>query len=195
MSRSLRRGAVAAVIIATAPILAACAAGDSAASLKVKPDNAATSIATGDSSLKLNGIVVVTGATGQAPANVTVNIANGGTQPDTLTGVTVNGVPATLTGDMTVQPQGSLLLGGRGKPSATVPTLDASPGQNTTVAFTFSSAGSVAVQALIATGTGEYATFAPVPPPAPTLPPVVLPITPTTAKATATATATGTKKP
>ena len=194
MSRSLRRGAVAALIIATAPILAACAAGDNAASLEVRPDNAATSISTGQSQLKLNNIVVVTGADGLAPAGVTVNIANNGPQADTLTGVTVNGVPAVLTGDMTVKSQDALLLGAPGNPSAVVPTLDATPGQNTTVAFTFSTAGSVQVLALVSDGTGQYASYAPSPTPTPTPTPVTLPSATATATGTATATATATKK-
>ena len=91
MSRSLRRGAVAAVIIATAPILTACAAGENAASLHVEPDSAATSITKGPSSLKLDQIVVVTDATGQAPANIMTSISNNGTKADTLTSVTVDG--------------------------------------------------------------------------------------------------------
>ena len=203
MSRSLRRGAVAALIIATAPILTACATGDSAASLKVKPDSAATSISNGASQLKLNGIVVITRPDGSAPASVNVNIANNGSAADTLTGVTVNGAPAVLSGDTTIPSLGSLRLGTPGQPQATVQTLDATPGQNTTVAFTFATAGSVQVQALITPGVGEYAAYAPTPSPTPT--PVLVPSgTPSanpsatstaTATGTATATSTATKKP
>ena len=186
MSRSLRRGAVAAVIIATAPILAACSAGDNAASLQVAPNNAATSIANGDSSLKLNEIVVVTGPIGLAPAGVTVNIANIGTKADTLTAVSVNGVPATLSGDVRIPAQGSVLLGAPGKPSAVVPTLDTKVGANATVAFTFETAGSVQTQALVTTATGEFASYGPSPTPTPTPTPAA------TATATGTATATAT---
>ncbi|MFC1409458.1 DUF461 domain-containing protein [Streptacidiphilus sp. N1-12] len=194
MSRSLRRGAVAAVIIATAPILAACSAGDSAATLQVKPDNAATSIPLADgTALKLNGITVVTDATGKAPASVVVNIANGGPTADTLTGVTVDGVPAVLSGSPTIPSLGSLALGAPGQASATVPTLTATPGQNTAVSFTFTTAGSAQVQALVTTGTGEYASYAPSPSPTPTPTPVATATA--TATSTATATATSTKKP
>ena len=175
MSRSLRRGAVAAVIIATAPILAACSAGDSAATLQVKPDNPYASISTNGAAIKLNGITVVTDAQGSAPASVLVNIANGNANTtsnpdasDTLTAVSVDGVPAVLSGPVTVPGLGSVLLGGPGQPSATVPTLTKTPGQNTTVVFTFAKAGSVQVQALVTTGTGEYASYAPSPSPTPT---------------------------
>ena len=185
MSRSLRRGAVAAVILATAPILAACSAGSSAATLQVKPDNAATSITKGDSALKLNGIVVVTDATGSAPANVIVNIANNGSADDTLTGVSVDGSSqATLSGAATVPSGGSLLLSGPGQVAATVPTLSEKPGQNATVTFTFANAGSVTVQALVNTGSGQYASFAPT-----AATPTVTASTPATTPATGTAAA------
>jgi copper(I)-binding protein len=171
VSRSLRRGAVAAVILATAPILAACSAGSSAATLQVKPDSAATSIVKGDSALKLNGIVVVTDAAGNAPANVSVNIANNGSADDTLTAVTVDGgSQATLSGAATIPAGGSLLLSGPDQVSATVPTLNEKPGQNAVITFTFANAGSVTVQALVNAGTGQYASYAPV---APTTAPAV----------------------
>ncbi|MEY9962825.1 hypothetical protein ABIA33_000851 [Streptacidiphilus sp. MAP12-16] len=184
MSRSLRRGAVAAVIIATAPILAACSAGDNAASLQVKPDNAATSIG---STLKLNGIVVVTTAIGQAPANVTVNISNTGDQADNLVSVAVGSTQAVLSGPATINSGGSLLLSGPGQVSATVPTLTAMPGQNANVTFTFANAGSVTVQALVSAGTGIYASYAPV---APTPSPSASPSLAATASASATSKAT-----
>lgn len=174
MSRTLRRGAVAALILATAPILAACAAGDNAATLQVKPDSAATSISTGNANLKLNGIVVVTGALGNAPANVTVNIANTDTtNSDTLTGVSVDQTPAVLSGPVSIAPLSSVLLSGPGQVSATVPTLTEQPGQNATVTFTFANAGSVTVQALVTAGRGQYAAYAPAlpkPTPVATLP-------------------------
>jgi hypothetical protein len=205
VSRSLRRGAVAAVIIAIAPILAACSAGDSAATLQVKPDNAAASISTNGAALKLNGITVVTDAKGNAPASVVVNIANGNAPTvsapdasDTLSSVTVDGVPAVLSGNVTVPGLGSVLLGGPGQPSATVPTLTKSVGQNATIVFTFAKAGSVQVQALITAGSGEYASFAPSPSPTPTPAPVLtatsVPSVGATATATHTVKATPTKK-
>ncbi|MEZ0094635.1 hypothetical protein [Streptacidiphilus sp. EB129] len=196
MSRSLRRGAVAAVIIATAPILAACSAGDSAATLQVKPDNAATSL---NSTLKLNGIVVVTDKLGNAPANITTSIANtatGAGQDDTLVSVAVDGTAATLSGPAVIPAGSSLLLSGPGQVSATVPTLKEMPGQNAAVTFTFAKAGSVTVQALVSAGTGQYAGYAPVAPTTPPAAPVTRPTPHASeskgAKPTPTGTGTGT---
>ena len=160
MSRSLRRGAVAALIIATAPVLAACSAGDGAASLQVKPNAAATSIG---STLKLNGVNVVTAADGSGEANVTVNIFNGSpTASETLTSVTVGGTTAALSGPAVIPPMTALLLSGPGQVSATAPAISQTPGQNATVTFTFAPSGSVTVQALVNAGTGSFAPYAPV---------------------------------
>lgn len=159
MSRSLRRGAVAALIIATAPVLAACSAGDGAASLQVKPNAAATTIG---STLKLNGITVVTATNGSSTANVVANIANNSsTTAETLTGVTLDGNPATLSGPAVIPPLGALLLSGPQQVTAQVASLSEMPGQNATVSFTFANAGSTTIQALVNAGAGEYAVYAP----------------------------------
>jgi len=201
VSRSLRRGAVAALIIATAPILSACSAGSGAATLQVKPNSAATTVG---STLKLNGITVVTATNGTNQANVVVNIANNSQSAETLTSVSVDGTPATLSGTATIPAQGSLLLSGPNQPTAQVADLAETPGQNATVNFTFANAGSASVQALVNAGAGQYAAYAPaLPTPAPA---VSLSATPTadatgkataksTAKATAKATATSTSTP
>ncbi|QMU73076.1 hypothetical protein [Streptacidiphilus sp. P02-A3a] len=197
MSRSLRRGAVAALIIATAPVLAACSAGDGAASLQVKPNAAATTIG---STLKLNGITVVTATNGSNTANVVANIANNSsTTPETLTSVSVDGNPATLSGPAVIPPLGSLLVSGPGQVTAQVASLSETPGQNATVNFTFANAGSTSVQALVNAGAGDYATYAPAaptPPPVATLSPLPSPSgsTPVTGKTTGKTTAKTTAK-
>ena len=190
MSRSLRRGAVAALIIATAPVLAACSAGSGAATLQVKPNAAATSIG---STLKLNGITVVTATDGTNAANVVANIANNSQTAEILTSVTVDGTPATLSGPATIPALGSLLLSGPQQPTAQVANLAQTPGQNTTVSFTFANAGSTSVQALVNAGAGTYAPYAPVAP-SPTPAATLAPAATGTAAANATATATATAK-
>ncbi|MFD0571544.1 hypothetical protein ACFQ0T_22965 [Kitasatospora gansuensis] len=98
MSRSLRRGAIAAIALAAILPLSACAAGNSPDTLQIKPDNAATSIG---ENLKLNNIVVVTAAGSSSehagPAQLTVNISNAGDKAETLQSITVGeGVAATF---------------------------------------------------------------------------------------------------
>ncbi|WP_051945251.1 hypothetical protein [Streptacidiphilus rugosus] len=171
MSRTLRRGAVAAVIVAIAPVLAACSAGSSAATLEIKPNVAATTLQIpGGGQLKLNGIAVVTDANGNAPANVVANIANNESQDDNLVSVTVGTTAATLTGNTKIPQGGSILLStpGVGNPIAQVATLAEPAGATVPVTFGFANGGPVTISVQIQLGTGDYASYAPAtPPPAP----------------------------
>lgn len=162
MSRSLRRGAVAALAVAIAPVLAACSAGSDAATLQVRPNVAATTVST----LKLNGVAVVEGSDGSA--NVTANIANtSSTDTYTLQSVSLGGKQATLSGPASIPGLTSLLLSGPGKTAANVPDAGVQAGTNVDVTFQFSNAAgkdvSVSTPALVNTATGLYASFAPSP--------------------------------
>ncbi|WP_052434872.1 hypothetical protein, partial [Streptacidiphilus melanogenes] len=168
MSRSLRRGAVAAVIaVAIAPVLAACSAGSSAATLQVKPNSAATTLSNGQ--LKLNGVAVVADRNGNAPASVIASIANNEQQAENLVSVTVGTTAATLSGTTAIPMGDALNLGNPGPKATTaiVPTLDQPAGAVVPITFVFANAGSVTLDAQVQTGTGYYALYAPVPPAAP----------------------------
>ncbi|WP_055587288.1 hypothetical protein [Peterkaempfera griseoplana] len=180
MSRSLRNGAIAALVLAIAP-LSACAASNDAATLQVQPDNAATSI--GDN-LRLNNILLVTRGAGAAetetrPAAVSVNISNSGSTAEVLKAITVGDAgTAELVGpdgarvpQITIPAGGSLLLGGPGQPRAQVPDATVQEGGYAKVTFGFDAAGTVTTQAAVVTGRGDYAPFAPTAPSTPTAPP------------------------
>jgi copper(I)-binding protein len=176
VSRSLRRGAVAAVIaVAIAPVLAACSAGSSAATLEVKPNSAATSLSGGQ--LKLNGVAIVADANGNAPASVIASIANNEQQDENLVSVTVGTTAAALSGSTVIHTGGALSLGNPGPnaTTATVPTLDQPAGAVVPITFVFANSGSVTLQAQIQTGTGQYALYAPKPTPTVTVTPSALP--------------------
>ncbi|WP_037573843.1 hypothetical protein [Phaeacidiphilus oryzae] len=171
-SRSLRRGVVAALIIASAPVLAACSAGGTAASLQVKPNNVATAVS---DNLKLNNVVVIADAAGDTnrPANLSVAISNTGASAETLNSVMVNGAPADLTkggkkvADVTIPAGGSVALSAPGQVRAQVPNLTGVQlGSYTPVVFQFAQAGQVSVNASTTTGTGYYAPYAPTAAPA-----------------------------
>ncbi|MCD0486419.1 copper chaperone PCu(A)C [Streptacidiphilus sp. ASG 303] len=179
MSRSLRRGAIAALVALAVAPLSSCAASNDAESLQVKPDNASTSL--GDD-LQLNNIVLVTAPGGGAaesetrPAALSVNISNSGTAPEVLTSVSVGDAgTAALTGpgggkvgQITVPAGGSVLLGGPGQPSVQIADASVQEGGYSRVTFTFDKAGTVTTQAAVVTGSGQYASFAPAAPAAPT---------------------------
>ncbi|QKW20173.1 DUF461 domain-containing protein [Kitasatospora sp. NA04385] len=169
MSRSLRRGAVAAIVLAAIVPLAACAAGNDASTLQIKPDNAATAIGT---DVKLNNIVVVTpkGTAGSysGAANLTVNIANTGTEDEVLTSVKIDDAAAKLTdesgaavSDVTLKPGQSVLLGAEGGTAASIPTSDLSVGGYAKTTFTFKNAGEVSAEANVQPADGLYEGFGP----------------------------------
>lgn len=170
MSSSLRRGAIAAVILAAIVPLSACAADTGAETLQVKPDNPETSLG---NDLKLNEIVVVTTANAVSgrpgPADVTVDIANTGKAAETLQSVTVGQGTAALFTDakgaplsqITVPAGGAVLLGGPGQPVVHVTSVDAPVGGFMPVTFSFGTAGQVTAQAQVQPATGNYASFGP----------------------------------
>lgn len=185
MVRSFRRGAVAAVLALTlAPLAAACAAGNDAATLEVEPDSASASAGP----VKVQNAFVLTQDSG--PATVTARLFNNGSSAETLQSVQLaGGVSATLAGSggaqgVTVPAHGSVLLGGKGNPAATVDTGSEAlrDGDVQNAVFTFSDAGPVTVLANVLPATGFYQPYGPS-------------STPTTQAPTSTPTSTPSGKP
>ncbi|MFE3825722.1 DUF461 domain-containing protein [Streptomyces sp. NPDC059092] len=157
MSRSLRRGALAAtaLVFSLAP-LTACGAGNNAQTLGVKPDNAATSV----DKISLQNITVVTQpkADAEGPAVVTGTVFNSDTSAQTLdsvklpgTNATVKLAPAKGSGPITVPALGSVQLGGTGNASAMIENgrEAAKNGDAQKVVFSFSKTGEVALRAFV----------------------------------------------
>ncbi|MFJ7998740.1 DUF461 domain-containing protein [Streptomyces sp. NPDC096310] len=157
MSRSLRRGALAAtaLVFSLAP-LTACGAGNNAQTLGVKPDNAATSV----DKISLQNITVVTQpeAGAEGPAVVTGTVFNSDTSAQTLDSVKLPGTSATVklapakgSGPVTVPALGSLQLGGSGNASAVIENgrEAAKNGDAQKVVFSFSKTGEVALRAFV----------------------------------------------
>ncbi|MFG2824313.1 DUF461 domain-containing protein [Kitasatospora sp. NPDC048365] len=169
MSRSLRRGAIAALVLAAIVPLSACAAGNTADTLEIKPDNAATSIG---NDLRLNNIVVVAPATAAAeyegPLAVTVNISNTDSVPHSLKSLLVGTTAATFTDDkggalseVVIPAGGAVLLGGDGQPSARVTGTKVTVGGNAETSFGFGDAGKVTAPAYVQPAVGYYAGYGP----------------------------------
>lgn len=171
MSRSLRRGAAAALVLAAIVPLSACAAGNDADTLQIKPDNAAASI---DNAAKLNNIVVVApeGSAGEysGPLAVSANIANTAPKDDlVLTGIKVGGTAAQLTDEhgaqvsqIVIHAGESVLLGGPNPGAgAQVPNAKVSVGGYTDTTFSFKNAGDVTANANVQPAAGFYQGFGP----------------------------------
>lgn len=126
MSRSLRHGALAATaLVISIASLSACAAGKDAATLQVRPDNAATSV--GDIKIQNVNVVTQPDFDAEGPAVVTGAVFNQGTEDETLEGITLprsNTVvelhAAKGSGPVVVPAGGRVILGGEGNASAVI---------------------------------------------------------------------------
>ncbi|MGW0907102.1 copper chaperone PCu(A)C [Streptomyces sp. NPDC002853] len=162
MSRSLRRGAIAATAIAfSLASLAACGAGNNAQTHEIKPDNAATAV--GD--IKIQNAMVITqpDLKSTGPAVIAATIFNNGSTDQKLTEIAVDGTgkKAKITpakddktsqrGGLTIPAGGSVIIGGKDNASAVLPSSreavkdgDAQP-----VTFAFSKTGDVKMKTFV----------------------------------------------
>ncbi|MFE2553225.1 DUF461 domain-containing protein [Streptomyces sp. NPDC059355] len=168
MSRSLRRGALAATaVVFSIASLAACGAGQNAETLQIKPDNAAVT----KGNIKIQNALVITQGEkeGKGPAAVSATLFNTGIKPQTLDAITLVGgkskvvlKPAEGSSKVTVPAHGSIVLGGKGNPSAVIEGGEAvQKGNAQELVFQLSNAGDVPIAAFVVPGTGMYAPFGP----------------------------------
>ncbi|MFD3540200.1 DUF461 domain-containing protein [Streptomyces sp. NPDC058662] len=169
MSRSLRRGALAATaVVFSIASLAACGAGNDAQTLQVKPDNAA--VTKGEIAVQ-NALVITQGEKGKkGPAAVSATVFNSGAKAQTLDGITLTGgkakvvlKPAEGTGKITVPAGGSVVLGGTGNASASIENGHEAvkDGDVQNIVFQLSSTGDVELDAFVVPATGMYAGYGP----------------------------------
>ncbi|MFD7623568.1 DUF461 domain-containing protein, partial [Streptomyces sp. NPDC059802] len=175
MSRSLRHGALAATaIVFSIASLAACGAGNDAATLKVRPDTAATTI--GDISVQNANVVTQPERTAEGPAVVAATLFNNGTKAQTLEAVTLPGSSASVqlhaakgAGPVVVPAGGSVVLGGKGNASAVIENgrEAAQAGNVQPVVFKFSSTGEIPLGAFVVPATSYFTDSGPSTLPAP----------------------------
>lgn len=191
MVRSFRRGALAAVVALSLAPLAACAAGNSAQTLKVEPDSQSATV--GD--IQVQNAFVLTQPGG--PATVSARLFNNGTADQTLQAVQLaGGLSARLSGadgggTITVPAHGTVLLGGKGNPAATIDSGSESlrDGDVQNAVFNFSTTGAVALPVNVTPAAGFFEPYGPSSLPTTAVP---LPTDTATAAPTDTATPTGT---
>lgn len=167
MSRSLRRGALAATaLVVSLASLTACGAGNDAQSLQIKPDNAATTV--GDIKVQ-NALVITPAGDAGGPAAISATVFNEGAKAETLEAVQLPGSgakvelkPAEGSGPLTVPAGGSLILGGQGNASVVVEGLKGSVnGSAQEVVFRLSETGDVKLRAFVHPANGYYEGFGP----------------------------------
>ncbi|MGK5629258.1 DUF461 domain-containing protein [Streptomyces sp. URMC 123] len=164
---SRRRGVLAAAaLVLSIASLTACAAGNNADTLGVKPDNAATSVG----SIKIQNANVITQPKGgDGPAVLSVTIFNNGQKDETLEAVTLDGgakaklTPAKGSDKLTVPAGGQLVIGGRDRASAVVENgKDAGKdGDAKPVTFDFSETGQIKLTAFVFPAKSYFKDFGP----------------------------------
>ncbi|MGP3999103.1 DUF461 domain-containing protein [Streptomyces sp. 8N706] len=175
---SLRRGVLAVTAIAlSVTSLTACGAGTTASTLQVKPDNAATAVGT----LKIQNAVVITQPDGaEGPVAVSARIFNNGGKEETLEAVTVEGAPAPAkvspakgSGPVTIPAGGSILLGGKGNPTAVLARSGESlrDGDAQRVVFAFDETGEVPLTAFVVPAQDYFKDYGPTALPTPSTSP------------------------
>ncbi|EPH40040.1 DUF461 domain-containing protein [Streptomyces aurantiacus] len=162
MSRSLRRGAIAATALAfSLATLTACGAGNNAQTIEIKPDNAATAV--GD--LKIQNAMIITQPDREStgPAVVAATVFNNGDTAQTLDSIKVDGTgkKAALSpakgekkgkgGGLTIPAGGSLTIGGKDNASAVLPSSREAvqDGNAQPVTFAFSKTGDVKLKTFV----------------------------------------------
>ncbi|MEU3469942.1 DUF461 domain-containing protein [Streptomyces sp. NPDC006687] len=174
MSRSLRRGALAAsAVVFSLASLAACGAGNDAQTLQIKPDNAAVT----KGAIKVQNALVITkgGKEKKGPAAVSATVFNSGDKDQTLDAITLAGGKSKVTlkgaegaGKITVPAGGSVVIGGKGNASAVVEggREAIQDGNVQEMTFQLSTAGDVKLDAYVVPAAGMYAGFGPTEAPA-----------------------------
>ncbi|WP_030590478.1 hypothetical protein [Streptomyces anulatus] len=171
MSRSLRHGALAATATVLSIVsLSACAAGNNAETLKVRPDNPATTV--GD--IKIQNVNVITQPDGGAdgPAVVAATLFNDGTEREVLEAVTLPGSDVEVKlqaaegeGPIVVPAGGQVIIGGKGNAAAVIENSGeaARNGDVQQVVFKLSRTGDVGLGASVFPAEGFFKDFGPSP--------------------------------
>ncbi|MEU8521878.1 DUF461 domain-containing protein [Streptomyces sp. NPDC048577] len=169
MSRSLRRGALAATaIVISIASLSACGAGNDAQTLGVRPDNAAVTV----EDVKVQNALVITqpGLTAAGPAVVSATVFNNGSAQQTIDAITLPGSAATVTlkaaegaGPITIPAGGSVVIGGEGNASAVIENgrEAVKDGAAQRVVFKLSQTGDVSLNAFVVPAKGYFEGYGP----------------------------------
>ncbi|MFE2227833.1 copper chaperone PCu(A)C [Streptomyces kronopolitis] len=169
MSRSLRRGVLAATVLSLSiATLSACGAGNDAQTLEVKPDNAATSV--GDIKIQNATVITQPDVNAKGPAAISATVFNTGAKDQKLTAISVDGTgqsakltPGSGKGPVTVPAGGSIVLGGKGDASAVLASgrEAVKDGNAQPLTFTLSTTGKVKINAYVVPAKSYFAGYGP----------------------------------
>jgi copper(I)-binding protein len=166
VSKSLRRGAAAAVFVVSVASLSACGDGSSAATSEVKPDVSNARV----KQMHVANVALLSDPKQPGRIAVTATFVNDDERADTLTGISVRGVKDAVrlsavggtTGSVPVPRNRPVVLGGEGNAAAELETSSARAGTllrdgaMPRVTFTFKHAGAATVPAPVAPVRGRW---------------------------------------
>ena len=154
-----RKIAVVTLSVSLAFSLSACGAGTNAPTAMINQvtDGVDGSITTYGNNLNVRSVLLVTQTDGSAVLVGT--IVNENSTPDTLVGITVNGIKATLSQPTIALTQNSAVrfAGDTANASAIIPGLNAVAGTRVKVQLSFASAGELTLDTIVRDRSGAYA--------------------------------------
>jgi len=154
-----RKVAIGLILIASLSTLTACGAGENAAARNIKKvtDGAEAEVLTNTSALKLRGFLLVAQPDGSAVLVGT--IINTNSTPDSLLGISVNNVLATVTNESKVISENKPMIfeGDSANAKAVIPGLGVKAGNTVEITFFFNTAGVVTVKAIVRDQRDTYA--------------------------------------
>jgi hypothetical protein len=169
VKRSHAAAAVALLVLAT-PALAACFSGKAATTNVQATMNSGNGVQATAGAIHIENATIVMGPEGSKSATLTTRIVNTGAA-DTLVYATINGQPATITGDQVVlNPGASVSFGFDSKNWINSYTLEVPVSSYVPVELGFQNAGLVKMSVLTVPPVGYYEGIAPNPPQAPVAP-------------------------
>lgn len=155
----VRKVAVVTLSISLALSLSACGSGKDAPTAMITQvtDGVDGSVTTYGNDIKVNSVLLVAQADGSAV--LVGSIVNENPTQDTLLGITVGGVKATLSQPNLWLKQNAPIrfAGERANASAIVAGLNAAPGTRVKVQLSFASAGELTLDAIVRERSGVYA--------------------------------------
>jgi copper(I)-binding protein len=155
----LRKVAIGLIVIASLSTLTACGAGENAAARNITKvtDGAETEVITDTSAMKLRGFLLVAQPDGSAVLVGTIINAN--STPDSLLGISANGVLATLTNESNVISENIPMIfeGDSANTKAVIPGLGVKAGNTVELSFFFNTAGVVTVKVIVRDQRDTYA--------------------------------------
>lgn len=163
--KRIHAAAAAALVILVVPALTGCFNGQGATTTTQATMNSGNGVEATQGAINIDGALLVLGPEGSATATLTTRITNAGAEPDALTFVSINGIPAYVTeGAGELLPGASISFGYESDAWINSYDLDVPPSTYVPVQMGFEKAGLVKLSLLTVPATGFYEGIAPNPP-------------------------------